>query len=206
MILAAAEAAIKGGLISIPVSVSIDNNDTTFNIFDTIAAEISSTLQAAYSRPSSLAQQELQKNYQVTSEYEPAGELIAGVILTFLGKLFICIFCAFATGGGPWLVFWLTTALSRWSARDIGGLRQGRTCFGTGKQLHEKDKCRLKFLDTTCVASAGSEHSRVLGVIVAAARGGQWAVQPFHSCSVDFNKGFDFPPKRLRTCSELLSD
>lgn len=169
LILAAAEAAIKGGLISIPVSVRVDNNDSTFNIFDTITAEISTTLQAAYSRPATVAQQELQKNYHVASEYEPAGEFIAGVILTFLGKLFISIFCAFATGGGPWLVIWLTTALSQWSARDIGGLRQGQTCFGTGRHFHEKDKCRLKFLDTTCLTSAGSEHSRVLGVIIAAA-------------------------------------
>ena len=168
LILAATEAAIKGGLISIPVSVRVDHNDSTFNIFETITAEVSSTLQAAYSRPSTLAQQELQKNFNIISEYEPAGEFIAGVLLTFLGKLFISIFCAFATGGGPWLVIWLTTALSQWSARDIGGLRQGRTCFGTGRHLHEKDKCRLKFLDTTCVTSAGSEHSRVLGVIVAA--------------------------------------
>jgi hypothetical protein len=167
LIFAASEAAIKGGLISVPISVRV-RRDSGFDTIDAINAAISSTVQE-YSEASTAGQQELHGEFHVTSEYEPAGEFIAGVIVTVLGKLVVSIFCAFATGGGPWLVIWLTTALSsQWYPRDFGGLRGGRTCLGTGRHVHDKEKCRLKFLDTACVTSAGSEHSRVLGVILAA--------------------------------------
>jgi len=99
-------------------------------------------------------------------EVEPASELIAGVTLLFVGKIAISVFCALVTGGGPWLVAWLTTALSRWSVRDLGGMRQGRWCNGAGYHVHTGD-CRLRFLSTTCLTSGGSDHSRILGVLTA---------------------------------------
>src|SRR5439155_14415308 len=102
----------------------------------------------------------------VVSEIEPAGELIAGVMLTFVGKFIISVFGAFATGGGPWVVTWLTTAMSKWSGRDIGSMRQARKCKGAGVHLHIGNECKIRLLSTTCISSTGSEHSRVLGVIV----------------------------------------
>jgi hypothetical protein len=86
-------------------------------------------------------------------------------MLTLVGKLVISVFCAFATGGGPWVVTWLTTALSRWSGRDIGALRQAKKCNGAGVHIHMGNECKIRLLNTTCLSSAGSEHSRVLGVI-----------------------------------------
>jgi hypothetical protein len=154
-------------LISVPISVRV-RPESLDGLDSAIDAAISSTVQE-YSEASTAGQQVLHGELHVTSEYEPAGEFIAGVIVTVLGKLVVSIFCTIITGGGPWLVIWLTTALtSQWYPRDFGGLRGGRTCVGTGRHVHDKEKCRLKFLDTACVTSAGSEHSRILGVILAA--------------------------------------
>src|SRR5437773_1047123 len=80
----------------------------------------------------------------IAPEIEPAGELIAGVMLTLAGKLVISVFCAFATGGGPWVVTWLATALSRWSGRDIGSLRQASKCKGAGVHVHVGNECKIR--------------------------------------------------------------
>jgi hypothetical protein len=126
LILAESEAAIKGGLISIPISVTVRPKSLD-GLDNAIDAAISSTVQE-YSEASTAGQQVSHGELHVTSEYEPAGEFIVGVIVTVLGKLVVSIFCTFATGGGPWLVIWLTTALtSQWYPCDFGRLRGGRT-------------------------------------------------------------------------------
>jgi hypothetical protein len=154
LVLAAAESAKNGGLLRANVAFTIETHGLGFDYND------HRTLTAAI-------KEVLAEDFRVIREVEPAGELVAGVLVLLIGKLAISTFCTFLTGGGPWLVVWLTTALSRWSTRDLGGMRQSQHCNGAGYHVHTNRECRLRFLFSTCLTSAGSEHSRVLGVITA---------------------------------------
>ena len=153
IVLAASESATKGGLISAK-GPFLEKRDRHFSSLDLFVRAILNATQV---------------DFRVFYDVEPASECIAGVTLTFLAKLVISLFCTFVTAGGPWLVIWLTTLLTRWSIRDIGTLRQGAKCSGRGYHLHSQGKCLIKFLQTPCITSAGSEHSRVYGLLAAAA-------------------------------------
>jgi hypothetical protein len=151
-VLAFSEAALKGGIMS--ASVALQTDGSMVGALESFADSITKTFDRNAPLPT------------IVCDIEPASELIAGVTLTFTAKLVLSVFCAYATAGGPWLVIWLTTALSRWSMRDFGSMRQGGTCGGAGTHIHINNECRVRLLNTTCISSAGSEHSRVLGVVM----------------------------------------
>jgi hypothetical protein len=152
LVLAFSEAALKGGMMS--VSVVLESDGGMAGALDAFVESITGTIASS-------------QKLSVVRELESPSELIAGVVLTLLGKAVLGCACAYATGGGPWLVIWLSTALSRWTARDIGSMRRGGNCGAAGVHIHAGHECRIRLLDTTCLSSAGSEHSRVLEVFMA---------------------------------------